>query len=234
MSQPVPIDSVMQALASGVVSTRQYLQRTNEALAVAYSEHALLADQARPSFVIDQVTFDVPYVVDGVLQLQPEQPTLAKRRGLVLTDREVASLVRGAGQDAAGMLKDLLAAHAEHQALYTQLSQSRDPLTVAADLQLPQPVDVAPAALAKLRVGASRSAVDKLDRALAELAEMRAEITAVKQAAAAGPVTQVLVRLDPEAIAGAGGAVHRVQFSLRVDEAYPVQAGDTTVTDWRG
>lgn len=233
MSEPVPIDSVMQALASGVVSTRQYLQRANEALATAYREHALLADQVQPSFVIETVTFDVPYVVDGVVEVKPQPPALPKRRALALTDREVSSLLRGAGEDAAGLLQDLLATYSEHQALYAKVAKAGDPLAAAAGLQLPQPVEVRPDALARLRVGASRTAVDKLDRALADLAEIRADLSAVQQAAAAGPVTQVLVRLDPEAIAGAGGTVHRVQFSLRVDEAFPVQAGDTTVSDWR-
>lgn len=229
MSEPVPFESVMASLAGSVVSTRLYLERANDAMQSAYAEHTLLRDRPRPSFVMEQITFDVPYAVQGVRESAPAMPEFVERKPVSLTNQETTSLLRGADGESAEALRALLNSYAEHRRLYDDLAKAPDVVTAAAGSVLPRAIEIRDEWLAQLREGARRAAVDKLERALEDLAEMRSELAAAKEAAMAGPSQQVMVRLDPEALAEVGDQVNRVQFTMRVDEVATVDAGGTEI-----
>lgn len=229
MSEPVPFDAVLSSLAGSVVSTRMYLERANDAMQTAYAEHSLLRDRPRPSFVIEQITFDVPYAVQGVRETTPKIPEFIDRRPIRFTEVETASLLRGADGESAAALRGLLNSYAEHRRLYEEVSTSSDVVTAAARLELPDAEQIRDEWLGQLRRGARKLAVEKLDRTLEELAALRSELAAAKEAATAGPVQQVMVRLDPEALGQVGAQVNRVQFTMRVDEVSTVDAGGTDI-----
>lgn len=229
MSEPVPFESVMQALAGSVVSTRLYLERANEAMQTAYAEHALLRDRPRPSFVMEEITFDVPYAVQGVRESTPTMPELVERKPVSLTDLETTSLLRGADGESAEALRAMLNSYALHRRLYDEVAQAPDVVAAAAGMALPRPMEIRDESLAQLRKGARRAAVDKLERALDDLAQMRSDLVAAKEAGAAGPSQQVMVRLDPEALKEVGDQVNRVQITMRVDESATVDAGGTDI-----
>jgi hypothetical protein len=224
MSEPVPFDAVLSSLAGSVVSTRMYLERANDAMQTAYAEHSLLRDRPRPSFVIEQITFDVPYAVQGVRETSPKIPEFIDRRPIRFTEVETASLLRGADGESAAALRGVLNSYAVHRRLYEEVSTSSDVMAAAAKIELPDAEWLGP-----LRKGARKLAVDKLDRTLEELAALRSELAAAKEAAMAGPVQQVMVRLDPEALGQVGAQVNRVQFTMRVDEVSTVDADGTDI-----
>ncbi|MCO6455424.1 MAG: hypothetical protein J5I93_09010 [Pirellulaceae bacterium] len=214
MSEPVGIEQLMISLASALVSARQFLDDEAARMRELYASHEDLARLPQPRFTLDEVTFDLSVVVDDVQAEGGEPPRIHATRDVALGERELSSLKRGAESSAAEQLDALLA---DYQAVKDHLRSAHDeslaigPLGAAVKLNAAQ--------LQVLKLGASRTAVSRLDQLLDDYQASRSALLVARSRQRRGPVPQLRVRIDPESIAKAPDiARQRIQVTFRGEE----------------
>ncbi|HSG90636.1 MAG TPA: hypothetical protein VLA56_15580 [Pseudomonadales bacterium] len=214
MAEPVNLQDLLAAFASSLVATRRHLDQANVALDAIYASQEMLRELARPSFEIEEVTIDVPFVIESVKPPAPVVPKIPLRRNVRFTERELASLLRGVSDPTVAEFRDFTHAYAALKQQHTAV-RSRAADGAGIQLQPPRIEPLAPKALTELRRGASRASLEKLDRLIEDLDAARSDLAAANEAVLAGADRQVLVRADPEALASAPEAA-RNHITLKI------------------
>lgn len=216
MAEPVTLQQLFVGFAQALTTTRTFLERD---AAAAQELHG--ADGSPTGrFAMGEVSFEVPFVVDGFVEREPELPELPRLRKPTLTDRERGSLERGAGDEAIRVLGELLEDAGQLNERFEIVR--REPAS-AAFVEFGAPPPLPAAELQRLRAGASKAAVRKLEQTLEVYEAQRRAVADARAAVSTSPVREVAVRIDPEAFTDAPPAAqHKVTMTFTGEQARQV------------
>lgn len=223
MPESVTLQQLLTGLAQALTATRTYLERDAAAQDVSGIGASPMAH-----FAMGEVAFEVPFVVEGFAEREPDLPELPRLRVPTLTERERLSLERGAGEEAARVLQDLLE-DAGH--LNERLEIVRQEPASAPFVSVSTPVQVQPDNLQALRTGASQSAVRKLEQVLEVYDAQRRALADLRATVTASPTRDVTVRLDPSSFKEAPSAAqHKMTVTFVRDETRRVVVDGQSLT----
>jgi hypothetical protein len=136
-------------------------------------------------------------VVDSVEEIRPPRLELVRRPVVTIGERELASLLRGAPEDAGVRLKRLLEQHERMRDLY---DRAREDPEVFREETIPEVEGLSRADLAALTASASAPAREQL---LAVIKDVRELEKALRTAAEKSkPLQRLFIRLDADSLSG--------------------------------
>lgn len=193
----VEFGAAVSALASSLVAARRALDAATAELAEVYAADERLRSLPVPAFALAEATFDVPYVVDSVVQGEPPRLDLPRRPVFRIGEREMATLTRGVPEDVRTRLQRLVDQYERMSDLYGRAVQ--EPGVLVGE-RIPVPERLTRADLEALRRGASGPAREQLEALLKDVSGLHKALrTAGEQAK---PTQRVFIRLDAESLSG--------------------------------
>lgn len=226
MPTSLSLDQLVTSFAAALVNAHRYLDQATAQVSRDYDESPILKDVARPRFSLEQVTFDLAYVVDSVNT--PTPPTAKLGSAVAFTDAEMAALKKGVDEAGLKEFDGFLKDYDRMRDLLTRYNA--DPIRGVPMLSRLTPtanVSLQPLTLEALRKGARESAKQKLEDLLKDYEASRLELARVREAAVAAPSPQVAVRVDPAAWKDVPeSARQRVQLTFRAEPTAAVRLPD--------
>jgi hypothetical protein len=193
----VEFGDAVSALAKSLVAARRALDAATAELTAVYAADERLRSLPVPAFSLAEATFDLPYVVDSVVEFGPPQLELPRRPVVTIGDRELASLLRGAPEDVGARLMQLVEQHQRMRDLY---DRARDDPEVLRDEEIPDVVRLTRADIVALTTSASSAARDQLIALIRDSQELQKVIR--EAAEKARPRQRVFIRLDADSLSG--------------------------------
>lgn len=228
MAEEIGLQDLVVSLSASLVAARRYLDGASADLRDLYRTEGALGGLPKPRFKLDRVTFEVPYVVSSVDMKLPERKTVPVGRDINLTERELASLKRGASSSALESLDTVLGAYAETKKVLRSVASSgtdsiRRPVSTAN-------ATLSSAELLELRTGASQSAIKKLDSLIEDYGIARDTLSFASDARVLQQAPDLRLRVDVQAIQEAvESSRHRVVLSFTAEDVETVEAGGRSI-----
>ena len=193
----VEFGEAVSALASSLVAARRALDAATAELAEIYAADERLRSLPVPAFGLAEATFDVPYVVDSVVEKAPPRLELPRRPVFRIGERELITLTRGVPEDVRSRLQRLVEQYDRMTELYARAVDEPGVLTGE---RIPVPERLTRADLEALRRGASGPAREQLDGLVKDVAGLHKALQT--DAEQAKPTQRVFIRLDAESLSG--------------------------------
>jgi hypothetical protein len=227
VADEIGLQDLVVSLSASLVAARRYLDGATADLRDQYRVDGALGGLPKPRFKLESVTFEVPYVVSNVGTKEPEdRPPIPVGRDVSFTERELASLRRGASSSALEALDTILGAYGEtKKTLRTVASTGGSKRPVA----VPQ-VTLSKSQLGELQHGASQSAVRKLDSLIADYGAARDTISLASDSRVLQSAPDLRLRVDVQAIQDAvESSRHKIVLSFRSEDVETIEAGGQSI-----
>jgi hypothetical protein len=230
MSEESELGAVFAALSASLVAANEFLRSTTESLRDAAASDPGGRTAPVSTFAIADASFEVAFTVVRVEERPPEPPVLPLRRNVSISEREMASLLRGVSEETRVALADLIEGYELVKQLYARV---REEPNRAGSMVIPARIELSDEALDELRSNASQPARSVLDRLLNDYEASRGDLVETKRIIQAGPQRRVLVRIDPEAVREAGAAVQHARLTFRIgqQELIDIDGAEVVVPD---
>jgi hypothetical protein len=221
----VEFGDAVSALAKSLVAARRALDAATAELTVVYATDERLRSLPVPAFSLAEATFDLPYVVDSVVEFGPPQLELPRRPVITIGDRELASLLKGAPEDVGARLTQLIGQHQRMRDLY---DRARDDPEVLRDEEIPDVIRLSRADIVALTKSATAAAREQLIALIKDAQELQAVLR--EAAEKARPRQQVFIRLDADSLSGVPPEqIQRAALTFREVHKATVDVGGGTV-----
>jgi hypothetical protein len=238
MADPIDLDKLSVALAASIISAQRYLQQANQDLQDLYDANPNLEGAPRPRFVLGEVSFDVPFVVDSIqTPAAAIPPDVRVAKDVVFAESELVSLRRGASPETVGRLDLLLADYAgvkKNLRAATTVAASPKrvlPLATPPIARLAPPVVVSDQVRGELETGASKIAVGKLDQLLEDYDAARTSLVRIREVLSGGGLPKLGVRIDADTVGKAApGSVHRLTINFNTQDQPTVKVQGVPLT----
>jgi hypothetical protein len=230
VAEDIGLQDLVVSLSASLVAARRYLDGASADLRDLYRTEGALGGLPKPRFKLDRVTFEVPYVVSKVDVKTPAQKAVPVGRDISLTERELASLRRGASPSALEQLDTVLGAYAETKKVLRSVASGatdgiRRPTTAPG-----AHATFSSAELLELRTGASQSAQKKLDALVEDYGAARDTLALTSDARVLGQAPDLRLRVDVQAIQEAvESSRHRVVLSFTAEDVETVEAAGRSI-----
>lgn len=221
----VEFGDAVAALANSLVAARRALDAATADLSSVYAADERLRSLPVPAFSLAEARFDVPYVVDSVVEVGPPPLELPRRPVVAIGERELASLLRGAPEDVGARLRLLVHQHERMRDLY---DRAREEPEVLREEEVPDVVRLTRADVAALTASASSAAREQLLALMKDAQELQKVLR--DAAEKARPRQRLFIRLDAEALSGVPPEqIQRAALTFRDVQKATVDAGGEPV-----
>jgi hypothetical protein len=193
----VEFGEAVSALANSLVAARRALDAATADLSAVYEADERLRSLPVPAFSLAEVRFDVPYVVDSVEEVRPPRLDLVRRPVVVIGEREMASLLRGAPEDVGARLQRLVEEHGRMRDLYDRV---RDDPEVFREEPIPELERLSRADLAALTRAASAPAREQLLALIRDAQDLHKALQTAAEKSR--PRQRLFIRLDADSLSG--------------------------------